>query len=262
MQKISTAEQKKHQQAKEILKKDILTFEEKVFVYENYNEGAENLNGLVGAFFTPMELANDFKLEVQGNKIVDLCAGIGILAFNFLHGYNHAEQPEITCIEINPTYVEIGKKLLPEATWICGDLMDSDLLGSLDYFDCAIGNPPFGNIKCNSNHYLKYQGKNFEYKIIEIGSYIAKSGAFIVPQESAPFAYSGRPIYEVKKSSKYIAFESAIQLELEAGTPVDTSIAKGRWKGTNPDVEIVIFMNDYRPNNPFKNIGHQTQLFA
>ena len=101
MQKISTAEQKKHQQAKEILKKDILTFEEKVFVYENYNEGAENLNGLVGAFFTPMELANDFKLEVQGNKIVDLCAGIGILAFNFLHGYNHAEQPEITCIEIN-----------------------------------------------------------------------------------------------------------------------------------------------------------------
>src|SRR5579864_2275263 len=78
----------------------------------------------LGAFFTPMELANDFKIEVHGRKILDLCAGIGILSFCCRHFRHHEQMPDITSIEINPEYVRIGRKLLPEATWICADVFD------------------------------------------------------------------------------------------------------------------------------------------
>lgn len=32
--------------------------------------------------------------------------------------------PELVCVELNPRYVEVGHKVLPEAEWICGDIFD------------------------------------------------------------------------------------------------------------------------------------------
>jgi len=51
-----------------------------------------------------------------------------VVDYHFLHttsktdleswGNENTVIPEITCVEFNPQYVEVGKKLLPEANWI------------------------------------------------------------------------------------------------------------------------------------------------
>ena len=220
----------------ELLAKETLTYDEKLYVMENWQEGAEHNNGSMGAFFTPINLANDFKLHISGNKIIDICAGIGALSFMYYHGFYHDQEPDITCVEINPAYVEIGKKLLPEANWICADI--SEIWKELGRFDCAISNPPFGK-KVKINSCLNYKGLEAEYRVIEIASKLAKWGAFIVPQSSAPFAYSGRQCFKEHESNKYKKFfaETAIDFEMNVG--VDTQIYINDWHGVMPMCEIV-----------------------
>lgn len=113
MAKLTKEEIKKHNAAIDLLQKDKLTYDEKLFVYENWNEGATSVNSEAGAFFTPFNLANDFGLEIyRDGNVIDLCAGIGMLSFI---AYHH-NRCKVTCVELNPTYYEVGKKLLPEAT--------------------------------------------------------------------------------------------------------------------------------------------------
>jgi len=148
MAKLTKAQSRAHLQAEELLAKDVLTLDEKAFVYENWNEAVLHDNTSAGAFFTPMSLANDFKLEVPGPRVLDICAGIGILSFCKLHfqWYDPERKPQFTCVEISPDYVRVGRKLLPEATWICAEIFDvwQDLPRD---FTTAIANPPFGNIR-------------------------------------------------------------------------------------------------------------------
>ena len=144
---------------------------------------------------------------------------------------------EFVCVERNPDYVEIGKKLVPEATWICADVFDV-LDMNLGKFDTAISNPPFGNIK-RENNSPRYSGKDFEYHVIDIASSLADFGVFIVPQGSAGFNYSGRPYYERQKEGKAVKFQELTGLYFEAGCGVDTSIFKNEWKGVSPICEIV-----------------------
>lgn len=87
-----------------------LTEDEKWFVLENFHEGAMHINSKAGAFFTPSGLARDFSLHVTGPRIIDLCAGIGSLAFAC-----RDRASELVCVEINPDYARIGKKVVPEA---------------------------------------------------------------------------------------------------------------------------------------------------
>ncbi|GGS37722.1 hypothetical protein GCM10010205_79500 [Streptomyces nojiriensis] len=48
-------------------------------------------------------------------------------------------------MERNPEYVAVGKRVLPDARWICADIvtMDTKTLG-LGGFDYAVANPPYG----------------------------------------------------------------------------------------------------------------------
>ena len=108
MAKLTKAEIKEHNIALRLLEKDVLTFEEKLIVYEKWNESAISLNSEAGAFFTPIDFANDFSLELYNNKsTIDLCAGIGMLSFV---AYHYKDCKDITCVEFNPIYCEIGKK--------------------------------------------------------------------------------------------------------------------------------------------------------
>lgn len=123
-----------------------LTRDEKAEVFEKYHPGARHLQGKNAAFFTPPRVADVVARNIgtEGKRILDLGAGIGTLPFAIVH-YSHWEPPkEIVCIELNPEYVEVGKRLVPSATWICGDMFDLALLRSLDRFDVAISNPPYG----------------------------------------------------------------------------------------------------------------------
>jgi hypothetical protein len=143
--------------------------------------------------------------------------------------FNH-RRPQITCVERNADYVEVGRKLLPEATWIC-----ADVLGVLDmrlgHFDSAISNPPFGNIRRTKNS-PRYAGKDFEFHVIDIAAHLADYGTFIVPQMSAGFNFSGRPNYERQTGGRAVAFQELTGLHFDAGCGV-RPIRSYPWRSMN-----------------------------
>ena len=253
MAKLSKAEAKQHAAACRILEKDVLTWDDKFFVLENWREDANHVNGTVGAFFTPPGLARDFAIDAGGGKVIDLCAGIGGLAFavwartewEHRSGDWEEQQKKITCVELNPAYCEVGKKILPHARWICGSVFDlPDDVGS---FDTAISNPPFGAVK-HEGKASRYTGKDFEYKVIDIASDLADHGCFILPQMSSPFRLSGQRDFQdsregrfgnIPRNEKYERFAEITKIDLEPGCGIDTSYYLGGWHGVKPLCEVV-----------------------
>lgn len=251
MAKLTKAQTKAHNEAVKLLEKDKLTEDDKEFVFRNWNEGAAHMNGAHGAFFTPFDMAFDFSYDVGGGRVIDLCAGIGMLSYAVMSLRNMRDDnytPEITCVERNPDYVEVGKKLLPEADWICADVFDVIGMGLHDpnLFDYAISNPPFGNIKRQASA-PRYQGSDFEFHVIDIAAHIARHGTFIVPQNSAGFKYSGRNSYQRDDGGKAFKFQEMAGVYFAAGCGVDTAYYRDDWKGVSPLCEIVCV--DFDPDD-------------
>lgn len=235
--KLTKAQAKAHHTAGELLKKEALTLDEKWFVLENWQESATHINSISGAFFTPPALARDFSIEVAGHRIVDLCAGIGTLAFAYYQRSLWGDRaPQITCIEKNPDYIAVGRKVLPEARWIEADIFD---LPMLEHFDCAISNPPFGATSREGDKSPRYSGQKFEYHAIDIASDLADFGVFIIPQSSAPFAYSGVQSFQRKEHTHYRDFALNTGLAFEPSCGIDCSVYRADWHGVAPAVEIV-----------------------
>lgn len=211
-----------------------LTLDERARILEDFHEGAEHMNGLAGAFFTPPGLARDFALEVpRRGRILDLCAGIGALSFA-------AEWDETShvCVELNPAYVEVGRAVMPDATWVQASAFDVNAYAHLGPFDCVISNPPFGQIPAEGFEGA-YTGGLFEYRIIETASRLARYGVFILPQMSAPFCYSGRRSFEVAEDERARRFREQTGIVMEPNCGIDTSVHKADWKGVSPICEIV-----------------------
>jgi hypothetical protein len=244
MAKLTKAQAKAHAEACKLLEKEVLTYDDKWFVLENWQESANHVNSVAGAFFTPPMLARDFAIDVHGPKVIDLCAGIGCLSFIAFDkfGWDPENRPQFTCVEINPDYIAVGKKILPEATWIQANVFD--LPADIGHFNCAISNPPFGATKAHGSA-PRYTGKDFEYRVIDIASDLADWGAFIIPQNSAPFEYSGRQHFmrrdgkDLPKSEKCQRFYDQTKIDLDIGVGVDCSYHRDDWKGVAPAVEIV-----------------------
>lgn len=248
MSKLTKAEAKAHAEAVALLDKAELTDEDRIFFMENWQESANHVNSVAGAFFTPPGLARDFAIDVTNTgRVVDLCAGVGSLSLAVLwNGYysrqEAGESLELVCVELNPDYVEIGRKILPEATWICGSVFDLPDLGE---FDWAISNPPFGNIKTGGDWKGKYTGSDFEFRVIEVASRVARHGTFIIPQNSAGFRLSGARYYEHSdnerdsfRAPKYQKFHAQTGIRLDAGCGVDTTYYADDWHGVSPLIEI------------------------
>ena len=75
---------------------------------------------------------------------------------------------------MNPAFVEIGKKLLPEANWICGSAFDKSIWDQItkdlpdNKFDVCVSNPPFG--KCPGDmktDWLRYNS-DLELMVLEL----------------------------------------------------------------------------------------------
>jgi predicted RNA methylase len=240
MSRLSKRQASLHAQACALLDKDKLRFDEKLFVLEHFQESANHVNCVAGAFFTPQGLARELSIEVGGNKVIDLCAGIGALAFAVYHfssTWSGSEKPEITCVEINPDYVAVGRKILPEATWVVADVLD--LPPTLTGFDCAIANPPFGRI-ASSGRSPRYTGADFEYKVVDVASDIAKYGTFLIIQSSSPFKLSGVQSYEETRTSKYEGFSTQTSIDLTPNCGIDTTISNGEWHNVSVVTEIVL----------------------
>ena len=235
--KLSRAQTKKMQEVEQLIALERrLTDDERLFVFEHYQEGASSNNAALGAFFTPWGLARDFAVEVpeRCNTIVDLCAGIGSLAY---WCENRARQ--VVCVEQCAEYVRVGRKLVPDATWIHADVF-GDWFKDFDGFDVAISNPPFGNRVKAHGFEGRYTGSTFEYKVIELASRIADTGVFIVPQSSAPFVYSGSRRYDVRESDDCRRFMEQTGILLEPNCGIDTAMYREQWHGVAPTCEIVV----------------------
>lgn len=211
----------------------ILSFDDKMFIIDNFHEGANSNNGAAGAFFTPSGLSRDFSLEVNYSKrVIDLCAGIGSLGVMIQH---HYKPEKLYCVELNPEYVKVGKRILPEAHWINADALKVKFKKK---FSVCISNPPFGKIK-TSNVKGKYTGAEFEYKIMEKALDVAEYGIFIIPQSSANFRYSGRQMFEDQESNKVKKFLKETGYFMHPGMGIDTKYYIDDWKGVSPLCEVV-----------------------
>ena len=234
--KLTRMQTKQMEEIEQLLKLDRrLKEDERLFVLEHYQEGATRDNAAMGAFFTPVWLARDFSLEVPYgcSTLVDLCAGIGSLSYACEEKANR-----IVCVERCEEYVRVGRKVMPDAEWIHADAF-GDWIRKHGRFDVAISNPPFGNRVKSAAVGGRYQGGTFEYKVIELASRIADYGVFIVPQQSAPFRYSGSQRYERCPSVECQKFMSVTGIELEANCGIDTATYLKEWHGVAPLCEVV-----------------------
>lgn len=241
MRKISKPVIKKHKEACALLKKEgALTQDERIFVFENWHEGVDHDQSWAGAFFTPWDMAaTGFRIEARaaGRRVIDLCAGIGILSYASCVWANFDTASEIVCVERNPHYVEVGKKVLPEARWICADVFD--LPKDLGHFDVAISNPPFGRVPKNGTA-PRYTGPEFEYHVMDISADLADYGVFIIPQESASFRYSGVPYFMDKSEGKHLKFQEQTGIRIDPNCGIDTSMWSKEWRNTIQTPEIVV----------------------
>jgi predicted RNA methylase len=238
MAKLTKAQIATHKAACELLQKDVLTYDEREFVLNNWQESATHINSAAGAFFTPLDMAYTFAVEVSGSaaegaRILDLCAGIGCLAFAVYHrnAWGRDTAPALVCVEKNPDYVAVGRKVLPEATWICGDVFD--LPADLGRFDFAISNPPFG-----SGGPLK--GVTLDLNVVAVASELADYGVFILPQMSAPFRYSGERHYVETPGAAYTRFQQKTGIPLGPSCGIDCDYFRDDWRGVAPKVEVCL----------------------
>jgi predicted RNA methylase len=243
MSKLTKAQVAAQSKAEALLANDTLTDDDRFFILEHWQESATNINSAVGAFFTPYALAADMALELSDLRgtvrVLDLCAGVGTLGLAVLRKnarqiQNGTLELEIVCVESNPDYVRVGRKILPEAQWVEASIFD---LPDLGRFGFAISNPPFGKVKRDGNA-PRYTGADFEYHVIDIAAHHAEVGVFILPQMSVPFRYSGQPCYRQESMTKHDRCVQQTAIHLEAGCGVDTSIYRDAWHGVSVVAEI------------------------
>ncbi|MCK7220609.1 methyltransferase, partial [Enterobacter cloacae] len=109
-------------------------------------------------------------------------------------------------------------------------------------------NPPFGKINTSKAYTGCYKGNEFEYKVIEHASTFSSYGAWIVPQGSAGFKYSGHRYFDATvQTAKYQKFANDTGYTFQPGVGIDTSIYKDEWNGTKVICESVLV--DYDGTN-------------
>lgn len=285
MAKISKRRLALHNEAMERLQKDVLTWDDKEFIFENFHEGAGRMNNLISAHFTPQPIAQSMTFMVGRESFIDLCAGIGMLAYRlfrqwqFSNNAPDAVPPKAVCVELDREYYEIGKKLVPQFKWINGDIFDPEVIQEIrEYMGetkfSVISNPPYGKqVKTDTKELLHYTGSSFEYKAIELGALLgAQDGTFLIPQQSAPFRMTGDGHKSVEsdeyKTRDYLKFEKQTGIEIRPNNGFTTEINedwKG-WKDVSVVTEIAVieyYECEYKPKQQPKEEpqSQQTTLF-
>jgi phospholipid N-methyltransferase len=214
-----------------------LTEDEVWFVLENYNPMANHNVGKGGIFFTPQGLARDFAVMVSPKgRVLDLCGGIGRLSHAVLHEdqYSH-DITEIVAVEINPEFVRVGRKILPQVTWFEGSIFDFDLMGALGAFDYAISNPPYGNIPVGVSEPMRI--KTIAHLMaIEIALRASYNGcSMIIPYTDVEYDFNtGRQ----QTSNNLKRLKKAFPGISVTPEPIDTTIYEDEWEGAAPKVAI------------------------
>ncbi len=252
MGKITKRQLKLHEQAEDLLwgsdKK--LIQDQVAFCLEHWDPRALAGKYVVKnqAYFTPMSLAIDAGKYIggDGRRVVDIGAGIGRLAYAVLcANWWDPKQVQITAVEINPEYVKVGRRLLPEVTWVQDDMYDQRLWQTLPRFDEAISNPPFGQVLTDGDTgWIGYRGPA-GLTAAAIGLKVAQLITLVLPQTQTPYRYSGRRPGEnvcVSTHTRYLETFMSQRPELEwHHSSIDTEheAYKSGWRGASPVVELV-----------------------
>ncbi len=243
MAKLSKQKIKLHEEAMELIKKDTLTITDRDFVFENYQPSYDHNVGQLAAFFTPLEMTYSVAMYCpDSGTVVDIAAGIGGLSRAIIDAAKSNGNPfnmKVVCIERNPRFVEVGKKLVPEAKWIQGDVYDQELWNKLGKFDYAVSNPPFGNIGQDKS-WPKYTGVA-DLMALGVAMEVASAGTFILPQASVPFEYSGKQTYTPRPSKNFDKFLEQYPSCRVACSSIDTGEFEKEWVDASPKVEIITF---------------------
>lgn len=220
-----------------------LTEEERAFVLDHWRASFTARSASDRAHFTPAGLARDMSLHIIGNRVIDLAAGIGRLAFHCRdpQARPRGSEPEIVCIERNPAYVRVGRRVVPEARWICADIMTlPQMREDLGEFDYAISHPPYGAIPRAVDVTSGYRGRRFEYHAIALAALVARRGVFLIPQVAAPLRHSGVPRFEPGSGdAEYRKFAAATGIELEPHYGIPTTQYRHDWHDVPPQSEVV-----------------------
>ena len=253
--KLSKERTKLHEQAVAHLKSGNMSWYDREFVMQHWSPLANHNVGVSGTFFTPLGMARNAMVELDvkpGQRIVDLCAGIGRLAYTIKEYTAQGHEVEVVCVEQNPEFVEVGKLAVPDATWVCGDILDKNLWDRLGTFDSAISNPPFGNIKTGADHAwtgLGPSGWTFEFKAGAVAAKVAEFGVFLVPDQVAGFKFSDysknryRAGYQDIRGARHKRFRELTGYEWTPNCGIDLSAFEDSWEGTvAPCVELAVLM--------------------
>ena len=160
------------------------------------------------------------------------------LAFNTIKYAYEDDGIEIVCIENNPEFVKVGKRVLPQATWIEADAFDRKTYDDIGQFRCVISNPPYGISRNGNANWLK-KGPS-QYMAAEIAMMTANYGVFILNQADCPFKQSGVTSYAVNKCEKYDKWHKETGIILGNNCGLDLSMYDNHWEGTRQRVEVVL----------------------
>ena len=230
MGRLTTKQVKLHQDAEKILRdtRKYLPWDDIHFVLENWSPSVVIENN--AAFFTPVSLAYDFAFLAApsgGMRVVDLGAGIGTLAGTVAHLSHSGDIREMTCVEYESRYLQIGKRLFPDFHWVFGNMYEEMFIkGKGEY---AISNPPFG-LRPPKSDWMKFHPCTSHIKAIELAIRYCEFGATMI----LPQGLSG---YDLKEH-KYRSTVATIEIDknfpgwtlvpiakYDHGTFIDTPIA-------------------------------------
>lgn len=254
--KLTKAELKLQKEVKALIDSDKkLTEDEIEFIYEKFNPAYIGDITSHSAYFTPLDMAYDFALFAGRYGVcVDMCAGIGMLTYaaKIRDSWEHNITHQI-CIERNPDYITIGKRLLPHVHWIQGDMFDEDMWKGIvkqyGRIDSIVSNPPFGKVTKTDvdRSWLKYQGADLDIASIEVALKFTNNVSMILPTGSVSFRYSGRPYYEDISNRKIDKLKKDTGLNFHMTNPgIDCSVYS-EFKNTKILVEIVdIIVEDHQ----------------
>ncbi len=262
MAKLTKKEIAGHKAAMQLIESDHeLSFEEKMFVLDNYHEGATNNNAAASAHFTPWDLGFHLAIEVTGHRILDIGAGIGCLSMAV---ETHIPDAEFVLVEINPEYAKIAQRIMPRAIVICGSLYDKNVQNRLRAmkFDTVISNPPFGSNAKGIGGAPRNRSSEVHYDFIDIASDLASNGVFILPQNATPFRYSGRNSFEEvseENCRSYTKFAKTTGIKFDFNCGIDTKDISN-FRGVKIATEIVLA--DFDEARTRRGENHQLFDFA
>lgn len=233
MAKISKRKLAEHERACDLVHSDRpLSYDERLFVVQNWDPQACHNITKGSAFFTPLEIAGDMMIEAcDPNRlpVLDLAAGIGILGFALENRIGR--KFDLKCVEINPDFVAVGKRVLPYADWVCEDAVEWSK-GSSERFCQTISNPPYGHRKGVGA---------LEYIFAEIAMKNSDYGVFLMPAgRLTDWKFSGEDTFTNLKNDRYEKWSKKTGIVLECNCGIDCSIYKNLWNGTVITVDVVL----------------------